>query len=94
MSEKQSGLAGPILTCKDFEYTGIRCCDACHDIENLDPLLRIRVNGREALVCCEIVFFFYPDPADRGDFWQVQMEEAEEKEKAKAKKSEDFQTSE
>jgi hypothetical protein len=71
------GRPGTILTCKDFADLGIECCEACHDVENLDPLLRIRVDGQEALVCCEIMAFFYPDEADQADFWQAQMDEAE-----------------
>ncbi len=50
--------------CKDFEYTGVRCCQGCHyeneDPDLLTPLITIPINGELAQVCCELADFFYP----------------------------------
>lgn len=52
-------------TCKDFKYTGVKCCPGCHyenEAEDLQrPLMTIKINGEWAYVCCELAEFFYPD---------------------------------
>lgn len=50
-------------TCKDFGYLGVECCSDCHE----DPdnhLDVVQVNGEPALLCCDLIAFFYPDGAD------------------------------
>lgn len=55
------------LTCKDFKYTGVECCDVCHDSEWADYELRVvKVDGVNALLCCCMVAFFYPRDPGRG----------------------------
>ena len=55
------------LTCKDFKYTGVQCCDVCHDSELAEYELRVvKVDGVNALLCCAMVAFFYPRDPGKG----------------------------
>lgn len=55
------------LTCKDFQYTGVQCCEECHDAEFADMHLRVvKVDGVNALLCCCMVAFFYPRDPGKG----------------------------
>jgi hypothetical protein len=48
-------------TCKDFAYTGVKCCSLCHetgyDISGLEVCI---VDGQPVLLCCTLHVFFYP----------------------------------
>lgn len=55
------------LTCKDFRYTGVDCCETCHDPDLAEYSLRIvKIDGVNALLCCVMVAFFYPRDPGRG----------------------------
>jgi hypothetical protein len=55
------------LTCKDFDYTGVECCGTCHDPEFAESDLRIvKVDGVNALLCCALTAFFYPQDPGKG----------------------------
>ena len=55
------------LTCKDFQYTGVQCCEMCHDSEFAEYQLRVvKVDGVNALLCCSFVAFFYPRDPGKG----------------------------
>lgn len=55
------------LTCKDFEHTGVECCDICHDHDLSDMELRlVKIDGVNALLCCSMVAFFYPKDPSKG----------------------------
>jgi hypothetical protein len=50
------------LTCKDFDYTGVPCCETCHDDWFSQYELRVvLIDGKLALLCCTKIAFFYPD---------------------------------
>jgi hypothetical protein len=52
-----------VKDCRDFDHVGVECCEDCHgDPENhLDV---VQINGDPALLCCNLIDFFYPDGAD------------------------------
>jgi hypothetical protein len=54
-------------TCRDFDYTGVRCCDICHE-EDLAQyeLAVVTIDNEPALLCCQMKSFFYPDDPQRG----------------------------
>jgi hypothetical protein len=55
------------LTCKDFKYTGVDCCESCHTAEWAEYELRVvKVDGVNALLCCAMVAFFYPRDPGKG----------------------------
>jgi hypothetical protein len=55
------------LTCKDFKYTGVECCEMCHSAELAEYDMRVvKVDGVNALLCCAMVAFFYPKNPGRG----------------------------
>jgi hypothetical protein len=55
------------LTCKDFQHTGVQCCEECHDSEFADLHLRVvQIDGVNALLCCALIAFFYPRDPGRG----------------------------
>ena len=46
-------------SCRDFDYTGVKCCPTCHE----DPeheLTVVIIDTVPCLVCCQLMFFFYP----------------------------------
>jgi hypothetical protein len=51
-----------IKNCKDFDYTGVRCCQTCHEYE-YGELDVVQVDGEPALLCCQLYAFFYPQKA-------------------------------
>jgi hypothetical protein len=54
-------------TCKDYDYTGVKCCQQCHDPEFAEYELRVvKVDGVSALLCCAMVAFFYPRDPGKG----------------------------
>jgi hypothetical protein len=57
-------MSGRTLTCADFEYTGVSCCAICHDPDLKELELRkVKIDGKDALLCCSMISFFYPhDP--------------------------------
>jgi len=54
-------------SCRDFEYTGVRCCDICHEPDLASyELVVVQINGEPALLCCMMKAFFYPDDKTIG----------------------------
>jgi len=54
-------------TCKDFEYTGVQCCEECHNPDFAEYNLRVvKVDGVNALLCCTLSTFFYPRDPGKG----------------------------
>lgn len=55
------------LSCGDFEYTGVPCCGMCHSEELSEYELRVvQIDGRQALLCCALIVFFYPESPGTG----------------------------
>ncbi len=54
-------------SCKDFDYTGVRCCDICHeaDLEKYE-LVVVKIDNEPALLCCQMKAFFYPEDKQIG----------------------------
>jgi hypothetical protein len=52
-------------TCKDYEYTGVKCCDSCHSYSEFE-LVTIKIDGKWARVCCAFRRFFYPEDPGIG----------------------------
>ena len=54
-------------TCKDFQYNGVHCCEECHDPLLSEYDLRVvKIDGVNALLCCAMVAFFYPQDPSKG----------------------------
>ena len=47
-------------TCKDFDYTGVKCCPVCHEYDQFDT---VKIDGAPARLCCTLRVFFYPGRA-------------------------------
>jgi hypothetical protein len=56
--------AMPNKTCKDFDYTGVKCCPICH--ESKFEMLPIKIDNGLAVLCCAFRAFFYPDDPGIG----------------------------
>jgi hypothetical protein len=54
-------------SCRDFDYTGVRCCDICHE-DGLSQyeLAVVMIDGEPALLCCMMRAFFYPEDKTIG----------------------------
>jgi len=54
-------------SCKDFDYTGVRCCDICHEADLAQyELVVVRIDNEPALLCCQMKSFFYPEDTRIG----------------------------
>lgn len=52
--------------CRDFAYTGVKCCSVCHEDHLRDYELEIIIiDGEVCLVCCQLKAFFYPPDPNR-----------------------------
>jgi hypothetical protein len=43
-----------MLTCEDLPNTFGKCCSACHGLEDLAGWTKIKLNGKEYAICCNI----------------------------------------
>lgn len=53
-------------TCRDFEYTGVRCCDICHEDPEHEMDIVV-VDNTSCLLCCQLRAFFYPPKDSKFD---------------------------
>jgi hypothetical protein len=47
--------------CRDFDYTGVKCCPWCHESDLAQyELVVVKIDNEPALLCCQMKAFFYP----------------------------------